>query len=131
MQFTEVAAGRIKQPGGPRAGTPNLHTSHFAINNYIYIDSPLEKRIPIIPIAANWYVDYKRTYSLKRMCCDATSAVCYPYHMLHNRLISFGTNLIEMTNKMQLCREIFSPLFLDCSTCFERHYRSSSGASKL
>ena len=23
------------------------------------------------------------------------------------------------------------PLFLDCSTCFERYYRSSSGASKL
>jgi len=90
MQFAEVAAGRIKQPGCPRAGTPDLHTSNFAINNYIDIDSPLEKRNPLLPIAANGYVDYKRTYSLKRICCDATSAACYPDHMLRNRLTSFG-----------------------------------------
>lgn len=85
-----MAADRIKQPCDPRAGTPDLHTSNFAINNYIYIDSPLEKRNPLIPIAANGYVDYKRTYSSKGMCCDATSAVCYPDHMLRNRLTSFG-----------------------------------------
>jgi hypothetical protein len=62
MQFTEVAAGRTKQPGGPREGTPDLHTSNFGRNNYIYIDSPLEKRNPLIPNAANGYVKYKRTY---------------------------------------------------------------------
>ena len=39
-------------------------------------------------------------------------------------------SLREMTKKMQLCRTVI-PLFLDCSTCFERYYRSSSGASKL
>ena len=90
MQFTKVVAGRIKQQGGPRAGTPDLRTSNFAMNNYIYIDSPLEKRNPLIPVATNGYVDCKRTYSLKIMCCVATSAVCYPDHMLRNRLTSFG-----------------------------------------
>lgn len=46
MQFAEVTADRIKQRGGLRTGTPDLHTSNFAMNNHIYIDNPLENEIP-------------------------------------------------------------------------------------
>jgi hypothetical protein len=34
--------------------------------------------------------------------------------------VHHNTNLIEMTNKIQLCRQFIILLFLDCSTCFER-----------
>jgi len=40
MQFTEVAAGRTKQSGGPQAGTPDLQKSNFGeIQLHIYWQS--------------------------------------------------------------------------------------------
>jgi len=46
------------------------------------------------------------------------------WHMPRNTLRKWPT-------RCNCVGQFVIPLFLDCSTCFERYYRSSSGASKL
>jgi hypothetical protein len=45
--------------------------------------------------------------------------------------VTYCVQYTKMTNTMRLCTLIYHILFLGCSTCFERYFRSSSGASKL
>ena len=81
-----------------------------------------------------WTLQFRCYCSHIRLLFVTTRKTDFPtYITTEYQTLNFSTSQ-RYRNDPTRCKcvgQFIIPLFLDCSTCFERYYRSSSGASKL